>query len=105
MYSMHLFLNGTLNTTSIGGAVILPAGTIPKNLRPSNDRTLDLYMMSVTVGASGVLNGVGMKSIMLCADGSIKFTSDTDAPGQSGQYVSSIMFQQPLFANDWGVGE
>lgn len=104
MYSMHLFLTGTLNTTNIGGAVILPAGTVPENLRPSNDRTLDQYMMFVTFG-SGTVNGVGMKSILLCADGSIKFPSGTSSPGGSGQYVSSIMFQQPLFANDWGVGE
>ena len=105
MYSMYLFLTGWLETTNIGGAVILPAGTIPKNLRPSNDRTLDLYMMFVTVNSSGILNGVGMKSIILCADGSIKLTSDAGAPGKTGEYVSTIMFQQPLFANDWGVGE
>lgn len=108
MYSMYLFLNGRLATNSIAGAVILPAGTIPENLRPSNDRTLDLYMMFVTVSTdntSGYLDGVGMRSIMLCADGSIKFPSDADGPGEPGKYVSSIMFQQPLFANDWGVGE
>lgn len=108
MYSMYLFLKGNFATTSISGAVILPAGTIPENLRPSNDRTLDQYMMFVMVSSgatAGLLNGVDMVSIMLCADGSIKFPSDASTPVKSGQYVSAMMFQQPLFANDWGVGE
>ena len=105
MYSMYLRLYGNIATTSIGGAVILPAGTIPENLRPSNDRTLDLYMLFVSVNSSSQLSGVSMKSIMLCADGSIKFTSDATAPAGSGVYVATFMFQQPLFANDWGVGE
>lgn len=98
LYNLYLRCQGTIKSSS-KNQYLADAGTIPANLRPSSDRTIDGALTIIGADA-GKLTSYATEDLILTADGGIKLPVDI---GNAGKYVVLSVGQLTLFANDWGV--
>lgn len=98
LYNLYLRCQGGVASSSQNQYLVEP-GTIPVNLRPSSDRTID-GALTIIGSTQGRLTSYNTEDIILTADGGIKLTSSV---GTRETYVVLAIGQITLFANDWGV--
>lgn len=98
LYNLYLRCQGEILSSS-QNQYLVDAGTIPANLRPSSDRTID-GAITIIGAKSGQLTNYSTEDVILTADGGIKLPVKI---GNVGSYVVVSIGQLTLFANDWGV--
>lgn len=98
LYNLYLRCQGTIKSSS-QNQYLVEAGTIPANLRPSSDRTID-GALTIHGADSQKLTSYSTQDIILTADGGIKLPVSI---GANGTFVALAVGQITLFANDWGV--
>lgn len=98
LYNLYLRCQGTILSSS-QNQYLVDAGTIPANLRPSSDRTID-GALTIHGATADKLTSYSTQDIILTADGGIKLPVSI---GANNTFVALAVGQITLFANDWGV--
>ena len=98
LYNLFLRCQGNIKSSS-QNQYLVKAGTIPANLRPSSDRTIN-GALTIHGADAQKLTSYSTQDIILTADGGIKLPVSI---GSNNTFVVLSVGQITLFANDWGV--